>query len=371
MMSQVLVGHHLVIGFFFRAPCIDTGLADRHWSLGCQDAYYLSGLSCYARTVLVYCPKNYYRTGLLCQVKTNSPVTSVCDGNGCWDNHAWWGDGITVAKPSYNRGVGIIPGCGSGYKSIAGLCYRDCDPGCSIAFDFAFVAICLCDVRCPTVGSTNYVKCGFGCGNSGAICSLIIADQIMSTVFLMINAATLYFNWLGPAKSGAQDRAKELINEALSSNKLKSATTEAIQAVDSQLDKIQILTKVVEDAVAEIASILAKQLQKFERLVIALANEISAAVKPVIQSAKDACLRLTIKMKELLDRYRTKIDQLVLIRKLLKEVKRGYAFIDTLIIAGGSANIGGILGGMSFINGLASFSPVILIRPMTLNNFES
>lgn len=87
--------------------------------------------------------------------------------------------GVTCTKPSFGRGVGTIPGCGSSLQYDAGLCYSPCPSG------FTGVGP-VCWGGCPASAPVN---CGAGCAASSGECSKAVTGQVASVLEVAINIA--------------------------------------------------------------------------------------------------------------------------------------------------------------------------------------
>ncbi len=96
--------------------------------------------------------------------------------------------------------------CGSGKERDAGLCYSSCRSS------FSGVGP-VCWGQCPP----GYVNCGAGCASSKEVCAQVTSDQVLSTISLASNIATLGSS--GAASATAQSaeeasRVSKMVTEA-------------------------------------------------------------------------------------------------------------------------------------------------------------
>jgi hypothetical protein len=103
--------------------------------------------------------------------------------------------GVSCQKDSYGRGVGKIPGCGSGLELDAGLCYPQAAQG--------FVGVGpVAWGKCPPEFPFN---CGAGCAKNQAACATAVTDMTLNTVGVAVNI--LSFVAGGPGVTAAAKKA--------------------------------------------------------------------------------------------------------------------------------------------------------------------
>lgn len=92
----------------------------------------------------------------------------------------WTDTGTGCTKPTYTRGAGEPMVCANGLEQDAGLCYPRCKPG------FTGVGP-VCWQNTPP----GWVNCGAACAKTEAECAMAVSDQVLSTVTVAANIATL------------------------------------------------------------------------------------------------------------------------------------------------------------------------------------
>lgn len=142
------------------------------------------------------CPSGYTNAGVFCALNTPSVPAGFS------------GTGLDPMKNTYGRGVGTVPtDCGAKQKD-AGLCYDGCRANYSGIGP-------VCWKACPMAAAgkyeggdlaQNYVACGAGCASSSLFCAQVTSDQVISTLSLAANVATLGSSG---AASGAAKSAEE------------------------------------------------------------------------------------------------------------------------------------------------------------------
>jgi hypothetical protein len=124
--------------------------------------------------------------------------------------------GVSCAKPSYGRGVGVVPTiCEDGKENNAGLCYKLCKDG------FQGVGPVCWEVICPNVNGTTWVDCGAGCAQSTNTCATSIVDMVTSPLVAVLSIAGMVVTGGG---SGA-------ITATASTGKVLKYTAKAVKGV--------------------------------------------------------------------------------------------------------------------------------------------
>ena len=154
------------------------------------------------------CPSGYTNAGLFCALNTPSVPAGYTGLTG-----------LDLAKHSYTRGVGTIPpNCSVGKKKQNGLCYKDCNAG----YDGEGP---VCWNTCPS----GHSSCGAGCATSSKYCAEVTANQVLSSLNLVANVATMGAS--GEAASAAKSveeasQAKSMISKGKEAWKALKATEE-------------------------------------------------------------------------------------------------------------------------------------------------
>ncbi len=105
--------------------------------------------------------------------------------------------GVSCQKASHTRGVGVVPGCGSGLSYDAGLCYEGCPR------DFDGVGP-ICWGKCP---SDYPFACGAGCAVNEAACAAAVTEMTVETVSAAASMLSFFVGGPGAvaaAKTGVQ-----------------------------------------------------------------------------------------------------------------------------------------------------------------------
>jgi hypothetical protein len=121
-------------------------------------------MSCYASSIGISCGDGWHWSGLLCELNVPSGFTGIT--------------ALDIAKGSYTRPAGILPGCGVSQNSDS-LCY----PYCTSPYSGVGP---VCWGICPN----GYIACGGGCAIDDSTCLTVTADQALSIVVL----ATSFIN---------------------------------------------------------------------------------------------------------------------------------------------------------------------------------
>ncbi len=134
------------------------------------------GCEKYGEIIYPKCKPGYHAVGC-CVCSPDCPPGWTDTGTGC-------------TKPSYGRGAGEPMVCRAGLEKDAALCYPPCKPG------FHGVGpVCWQDIP------PGWINCGAACAKSEAECAMTVSDQVLSTVTVAANIATL--GLATPATGGA------------------------------------------------------------------------------------------------------------------------------------------------------------------------
>ena len=180
-----------------------------------------SGYSKQALTCVQACRDGYSLAGLSCN--QNQPTT--------------------VAKQTYDRGVGTIPAlrCANGLENDASLCYTPCRPGYNGIGP-------VCWGNAPP----GYVSCGAGVARSKEICASVTAGQASSAViFLGTGACAVIDAFFGNGCSQATNAAKALVwtskAKELNPSTLSKLGSAAITYLPKAFTVVANMSKIYED----------------------------------------------------------------------------------------------------------------------------
>ncbi|WP_425420440.1 discoidin domain-containing protein [Phaeodactylibacter xiamenensis] len=136
----------------------------------CEEAHGKGNCEIYGAIVYPKCKEGFYAAGCcVCSPVCPEGFTDI---------------GVSCAKPSYGRGVGIIPTiCEDGKENNAGLCYKLCRDG------FKGVGPVCWEVTCPYVNGTEWTDCGAGCAQSTNTCATAIIDMTVSPLVAVLSIA--------------------------------------------------------------------------------------------------------------------------------------------------------------------------------------
>ncbi len=168
----------------------------------CEDEHGKGNCEIYGGIVYPKCKEGFYAAG--CCV-----CSPVCP-------EGFSDIGVSCAKPSYGRGVGLVPTiCENGKENNAGLCYKLCKDG------FQGVGPVCWEVICPNVDGTTWVDCGAGCAQSTNTCVTSIIDMVTSPLVAVLSIAGMVVTGGG---SGA-------ITATASTGKVLKYTAKAVKGV--------------------------------------------------------------------------------------------------------------------------------------------
>ena len=146
-------------------PLNDTKMFER-----CEKDHGKGNCEKYGLIVYPKCKENFHPAGC-CVCSPDCPA-------------GWTDIGISCTKPSYGRGVGLVPTiCKDGKENNAGLCYQPCRAG------YKGVGPVCWEVTCPTVNGTQWIDCGAGCAQSTKTCATAVIDMAISPLVAVLSIA--------------------------------------------------------------------------------------------------------------------------------------------------------------------------------------
>lgn len=169
------------------------------------------------------CKEGYYAAG--CCV-----CSPICP-------EGWTDIGVSCAKPSYGRGVGVVPtGCANGKEYDAGLCYTACKPG------YRGIGPVCWEVTCPNINGKQWVDCGAGCAQTTNTCATAVIDMVTTPLIAVLNIAGMIVT------GGGSGAATAGAGAATGGAAAASAGAQAVTAYTSAGKAITFTTKVVSGA---------------------------------------------------------------------------------------------------------------------------
>lgn len=138
----------------------------------------------------------------------------------------WTNIGVSCTKPSYGRGVGVVPTiCANGKENNAGLCYTLCKTG------FVGVGPVCWESVCPTIDGKQWVNCGAGCAETNNECATAIIDMVTTPLIAVLNIAGMIVT--GGASGGATAGAGAAVTATTKAGKVIKYTAKAVKGVSS------------------------------------------------------------------------------------------------------------------------------------------
>lgn len=188
----------------------------------CEDKHGKGNCEQYGAIVYPKCKEGYYAAG--CCV-----CSPICP-------EGWTDIGVSCTKPSYGRGVGLVPTiCPDGKENNAGLCYNLCKEG------FTGVGPVCWEFNCPNVNGKQWVDCGAGCAESVNTCATSVIDMVSSPLLAVLSIAGMVVTGgaSGAATTGALGGAAaasagaKAINVTTKAGKVITYTSKAVSGAAS------------------------------------------------------------------------------------------------------------------------------------------
>lgn len=147
--------------------------------------------------------------------------------------------GVSCKKPSYGRGVGLLPtGCANGKEYDAGLCYTKCRDG------FVGVGPVCWEVTCPNIDGQQWIDCGAGCAKTSGKCATAIIDMATTPLIAVLNIAGMVITAGGSGAATAG--AGAAITATTKAGKVIKYTTKAVKgavAISKQIIENDLIAK--------------------------------------------------------------------------------------------------------------------------------